>query len=143
MSNGALSPLIDAQLGRLQALQDLLEQETQALLERDAETIESLLKQKLRALEELNQADQALANHPELTTLKADEAAMAGVDRCRQRLTLCKERNQHNSQLAEQYLASLGRLQQILNATRNPNAMTYNQEGTTTTGGRLGKAIKA
>lgn len=135
--------LIGAQQERLTALLHLLEQETEALLERDADKIESLLKQKLELLDQIAGGDKALESHPQVAGLKADAEAMAGVSRCRDILAQCQVKNQHNSQLADQSLASLGRLQQLLNATRNPNALTYNQEGTTTTGGRLGKVIKA
>ncbi|WP_028110210.1 flagellar export chaperone FlgN [Ferrimonas futtsuensis] len=143
MSETTIHALIDAQQERLTHLLQLLQQETEALLERDADKIESLLKQKLTLLDQIGGGDKALEAHPHAAQIKSDNEAMAGVARCRDLLAECQLKNQHNSQLADQSLASLGRLQQLLNTTRNPNALTYNQEGTTTTGGRLGKVIKA
>ncbi|BDY04002.1 flagellar protein FlgN [Ferrimonas sp. YFM] len=143
MSESGIHALIGAQQERLSNLLQLLEQETEALLERDADKIESLLKQKLAQLDKIAGGDKELESHPQVADIKSDPQAMAGVTRCREILAECQVKNQHNNQLADQFLASLGRLQQLLNATRNPNALTYNQEGTTTTGGRLGKVIKA
>ncbi|USD38601.1 MULTISPECIES: flagellar export chaperone FlgN [Ferrimonas] len=143
MVNPELLQLIDAQQGRLQQLQQLLQQEHQALVERDADAIESLLREKLAQLDAINAADTALAGHPDVAQLANDAEARQGIEQCRSVLTQCQMFNQQNSQLADQTLASLSRLQQILNSTKSANSLTYNQSGTTSSGNRLGKAIKA
>ncbi len=148
----SLSNLLQQQQQRLTQLLESLVAETEALVNRDVESIEQLLKQKAILLEEIRLADIGISRHPELVWLQdptsaEDPNAVAELQQqlqsCQQLLADCQQRNQHNHTQAEQITASLNRLQQLLQSTSHSNAITYTDKGNTHVGSRLGKAITA
>ncbi|GAA4890626.1 flagellar protein FlgN [Ferrimonas pelagia] len=144
MSQPHIADLLSQQLTRLGQLLALLEQETDALVNREVEQIETLLKRKLAMLDEVALADGNLARHPDLAQLSADPELQQQTTQAKALLAQCKQRNLHNQQQAELASASLARLQQVLlSTTRHSKSMTYNDSGQTHVGSRLGKSIKA
>ncbi|TKB58209.1 flagellar protein FlgN [Ferrimonas aestuarii] len=143
MAEHPLFSAIHAQQQRLEGIKTLLVKERQALLERDSVNIESLLREKLRLIDELKQVDGEIAEHPDLAQLKQLPEFLQLVEHCKSTLAQCQRDNVENHRLADQTLASMGRLQQILHRTKSLNSMTYTQDGGTTAGARLGRTIKA
>ncbi|MBY5992924.1 flagellar export chaperone FlgN [Ferrimonas balearica] len=142
MSEPRLEDLLTQQLARLGQLLALLEQETDALVKRDVERIEALLKEKLTLLEAIAEADQALGRHRDVARLTEEPALAEQLKAGQALLAQCQSRNEHNQAQAELVSASLTRLQQLMQRTRHASAMTYTGEGQTHVGQRLGKRIQ-
>ncbi len=142
MSEATLAERLSQQLVRLDQLLALLARETEALVQRDIEQIEALLKEKLTLLEHIRQADAVLSRHPEIEQVKTDPTLADTLKQAQARLAECQSRNAHNQAQAELVSASLTRLQQLLQRTRHASAMTYTGEGQTHVGQRLGKSIQ-
>ena len=142
MTESTLSELLSQQLVRLDQLLALLERETDALVQRDVDQIEALLKEKLGLLDSIGQADLQLSRHPHIQQASEDPTCATTLAQARERLAQCQSRNQHNQEQAELVGASLTRLQQLLQRTRHASAMTYTGEGQTHVGQRLGKRIQ-
>ncbi|MBY6186083.1 flagellar protein FlgN [Marinobacter hydrocarbonoclasticus] len=142
MSEPTLAERLSQQLIRLDQLLALLTRETDALVQRDVDQIEALLKEKLTLLDTIGQADQQLSRHPEIAQASADPELADTLKQARERLAECQSRNEHNQAQAELVSASLTRLQQLLQRTRHASAMTYTGEGQTHVGQRLGKRIQ-
>ncbi|WP_298444928.1 flagellar protein FlgN [uncultured Ferrimonas sp.] len=143
MASPDLDNLLTQQLSRLGQLFALLEQETDALVKREVEQIEQLLKRKVALLDEIKMADVGISRHPALPALNDTPELVVLMDQCQGMLQQCQQRNQHNHEQAELVAGSLTRLQQVLQRTSHNSAMTYTGEGNTHVGQRLGKAIKA
>ncbi|SHI09273.1 flagella synthesis protein FlgN [Ferrimonas marina] len=143
MTDSGLADLLSQQLIRLDQLLALLEQETDALVQRDVDLIEQLLKRKLTMLDEVKAADDTLGRHPQRALLKTDPTLAEQVEQGKDKLVQCQQRNAHNQEQAELVAASLTRLQQVLQSAHKSHAMTYTGEGGTHVGQRLGRTIKA
>ncbi|WP_163935907.1 flagellar protein FlgN [Paraferrimonas sp. SM1919] len=131
------------QLSSIDKLIVLLQQETQALQDQDANRISELAKSKLDILVLLNQADQQLQNHPQLNQQKQNPAFQAVVAQVQQKMDQVKRINLNNKKIIDLNMAALKRLNHALQSSRNANSMTYNDKGQTHTSPFLGDDITA
>ncbi|QIZ77257.1 flagellar export chaperone FlgN [Ferrimonas lipolytica] len=143
MASPSLDNMLSQQLTRLGQLLALLEQETEALVNRNIDDIETLLKRKVGLLDEIKMADISISRHGDIKTLAEQPEQLALVEQCKQALSSCHERNSHNHKQAELVSASLTRLQQLLLRSSHSNALTYTGKGNTHVGQRLGRSIIA
>lgn len=138
-----LLKLVSYQLGILATLNKLVAEETQALHERDADRLMVLAKDKLQCLTDLQANEQKLAMHPNSQLLVTDTELVAKVTQAKLMLKECQDANQQNASLIELNIASLNRLSQALQASRNASSLTYNDKGKTSTISSLGDGYKA
>ncbi len=135
--------LIDLQQDHLENLKTLIEAEKGALENQDAELLLSLANQKAQLLRSLQDNDTRLSNHQEADKLNEDTELRSRVEQAKQLLAQCQELNSANSHLIELNIASINRLSQALQASRNTNSMTYDDKGKTSSISSLGNDLKA
>ncbi|MBV7314766.1 flagella synthesis protein FlgN [Shewanella sp. NIFS-20-20] len=138
----ALTELLTAQQDCLERLEQVIVQESEALAAKQAEALLTLAAEKNTLLDRLGQTDRALSLHPEQAALTTEPSLAAKVALCREALQRCQELNQRNASLIELNIASLNRLAQALQASRNANSMTYDGKGKTNTISTLGNNLK-
>ncbi|MFQ6370294.1 flagellar export chaperone FlgN [Shewanella sp. YIC-542] len=138
----ALSQLLQQQQGTLGQLLALIEQETTALVERNADTLLQLAGDKQQLLQQLAQTDKLLSQHPQKAQLKAPPLAEQ-VSQAQQLLAQCQLKNQSNGKLIELCAASVNRLAQALQVSRNASSLTYDGKGKTSTISTLGNDVEA
>lgn len=129
MNTDKLTEFLNTQLHCVEQLQIILDIEKQALVDRDHDKIVTLAQQKESLLNNINDADQhiaqVLAQHPlpaqfDVIKQKIMEGAAA-----------CQEQNLENGRAIDLSLNSLNRLQRAIVQKRSGNAMTYNAKGKT------------
>ncbi|MGL4475663.1 MAG: flagella synthesis protein FlgN [Shewanella sp.] len=138
----SLTTLLDTQQACLKQLELVITQETAALTAKQADALLTLAAEKNSLLDNLFQTDQALASHPQHILLTSDTELAAQVAQCRQLLVICQDLNQRNASLIELNIASLNRLAQALQASRNANSLTYDGKGKTSTIATLGNNLE-
>ncbi|MGL5359112.1 MAG: flagella synthesis protein FlgN [Shewanella sp.] len=138
-----IAKLLDAQLAHLAALKDIIAEEKGALISQNADLLLSLAAQKSQSLAELKRNDDAIAMHPDKPLLTEQGALSDSMAKVQQALAECKSLNEQNASLIEMNLASLNRLAQALQTSRNATTLTYNDKGKTSTISTLGNNIKA
>ncbi|QDF67713.1 flagellar protein FlgN [Shewanella sp. SNU WT4] len=138
----SLTTLLDTQQTCLKQLELVITQETAALTAKQADALLTLAAEKNSLLDSLFHTDQALAVHPEHHLLTIDTNLAAQVAQCRQLLVICQDLNQRNASLIELNIASLNRLAQALQASRNANSLTYDGKGKTSTISTLGNNLE-
>jgi len=129
MNTDNLSHFLTLQLNAIEQLQQVLNVEKQALIDRDHEKIEILAQQKQQLLVSLNEADQQLAqlldSQPLPQQLQPIKLKITAI------VEHCHEQNQQNGRAIDLSINSLNRLQRSLIQKRAGNAMTYNAKGKT------------
>lgn len=128
-----------ATLGRLLSL---IEAETKALIERDADGLLQLATDKQQTLEQVAKLDKALAEHPLKEQLKQTPLSQQ-VSQIKALLAECQQKNQANGKLIELCSASTNRLAQALQMSRNAHSLTYDGKGKTSTISTLGNDLEA
>ena len=137
-----ITSLIAQQTTQLERLLNLIEQEKNALLDRNADNLLQLAKDKGDLLNEVKAVDEALSSHPEQAKLSQPPLAEQ-VSEARELLAACQLRNQENAGLIELSMASINRLAQALQVSRNASSLTYDGKGKTSTVATLGNDLKA
>ncbi|MBZ4680479.1 MULTISPECIES: flagella synthesis protein FlgN [Shewanella] len=137
-----ITSLIAQQMTQLERLLNLIEQEKNALLDRNADNLLQLAQDKSDLLNEVKAVDEALSSHPELAKLSQSPLAEQ-VSEARELLATCQLRNQENAGLIELSMASINRLAQALQVSRNASSLTYDGKGKTSTIATLGNDLKA
>jgi len=143
MTEHTLLALLQHQQRLLDSLAQLIADEKQALTQQQAEELLRLSGTKSELLQALKHNDGLLQAHPEREQLSLDAQLKARVDAAKQRLAQCQQLNELNGQLIEHNLASLNRLAQALQVSRNANSLTYNDKGKTSTISTLGNDVSA
>ncbi|MCC4832678.1 flagellar protein FlgN [Shewanella sp. 10N.7] len=138
-----LLQLLSFQHGTLSSLKKLVSAEKQALTDQDADTLLALAREKVTCLNNLQQNDQKLANHPEKELLSTDTVLIQKVEEAKVILEECKDINNQNASLIELNIASLNRFSQAMQMSRNATSLTYNDKGRTSTISSLGSNLKA
>ena len=138
-----LITLLNQQYSTLTSLKLLILEEKQALTVQDADKILNLARDKVQLLNDMQQTDKLLANHPNQSLLSTEPALVEKVAETRNALAECKELNHQNASLIELNIASLNRFAQALQVSRNSSSLTYNDKGKTSTISTLGNDFKA
>lgn len=137
-----LTSLLDHQQSLLDELLVLIDAEKTALIAQDASELLRLAEAKSAALLALKKNDDALALHPAKQQLTEDQALLGKVEAAQATLLRCKQANQLNAQLIEHNEASINRLAQALQVSRNASSLTYTDKGKTSTISTLGNSIE-
>lgn len=138
-----IAKLLDAQHALLAALKQIIAEEKAALMSQNADLLLSLAAQKSQSLAELKANDDAIARHPDKLLLTQEAALADNMKAVQEALAQCQALNEQNASLIEMNLASLNRLAQALQTSRNATSLTYNDKGRTSTISTLGNNIKA
>lgn len=134
--------LLNQQQQHLDVLLSLLRQELAALANRDIDSLNQLISEKTTVLQQLHQADNALAQAPELDSCKQQDWFKQQVALLEQLLEQCKQQNDVNQLTLEQSQLTLARFKTELLASRGKAGLTYTSKGKPTVDNK-GKGIKA
>ena len=138
-----LADLIDFQLTNARSLSELLEREKVAITRRISKEIEQLAKDKLTLINQLQQADQRIAAHPDVNQLQEEGELKEKVSLIRSIMHDCQQANEINGEALQRAHLSFNKLNNMLQASRGKAGMTYNAGGQTKTFSTLGTNIKA
>jgi len=141
MNNDTLTEFLNTQYNCIEQLQNILDIEKQALVDRDHEKIEALAHQKESFLVKLNEIDQLIAEH------LAEQPLPEQLHPLKQKITetaqQCQTKNQENGRAIDLSINSLNRLQRSIIQKRSGNSMTYNAKGKTRGAGSSNGYISA
>ncbi|GGP45029.1 flagella synthesis protein FlgN [Shewanella saliphila] len=138
-----LTVLLDAQHQTLTQLKQLISDEKSALLKQDADKLLQLAKEKMQRMSLLKVTDEKLAAHPEHDKLTTQPELAEKVASAKAILAECKDINAQNANLIEHNIATINRLSQALQVSRNATSLTYNDKGKTSTISTLGNDFTA
>jgi flagella synthesis protein FlgN len=138
-----LKDLLTFQLKNAQTLAELLTREKIAITHRVSGDIEAVAKQKIELINQLNETDQRIANHPHVTSLQEDEQLKQLVEQTRAVITDCQQANQVNGEALNRAQVSFNKLQNLMQQSQGKIGMTYDAEGKTNSISTLGTNIKA
>lgn len=136
-----LDSLLDLQHDMLLQLQAILTQEKQAVLHKEAEILLRLCSDKASVLAKIKTHDQTMAHHPKKNVLLSQSDLNHKLQQSKQLLAQCQQLNTENAHLVAFNQASLNRLSQALQVSRNASSLTYNDKGKTSTLSSLGNNI--
>jgi len=139
----ALKDLIEFQLKNAQDLSALLEQEKIAITSRIATDIAALAKEKITLVNQLQQTDQRISNHPHVSSLTEDEYLDNLVHQIRTLVQKCQQANAINGEALNRAQLSFNKLNNLMQQSHGKIGMTYNATGQTHTVSTLGTNIKA
>ncbi|MGO1297185.1 MAG: flagella synthesis protein FlgN [Vibrio sp.] len=139
----ALRDLVEFQLQNAQALTDLLENEKIAITSRVSADIETYAKQKITLVSQLNNTDQRIASHPEVSTLTNDSELSQMVTDIRTLVARCQEANTVNGEALVRAQMSFNKLNNLMQQSLGKTGMTYTETGKTRGVSTLGTNLKA
>ncbi|MDA0120859.1 flagella synthesis protein FlgN [Vibrio sp. T11.5] len=138
-----LSSLVEFQLKSATDLSLLLEKEKVAIASRVAKDIEQLAKEKLTLINQLQQTDQRIGQHPDVATLSTDPELSPLVEQIRSIVHDCQQANAINGEALQRAQLSFNKLNNLMQQTQGKLGMTYTAEGQTKNVTTLGTNIKA
>ncbi|RTR39313.1 flagellar protein FlgN [Shewanella canadensis] len=138
-----ITNIIELQHKLLEELKVTITHEKSALIEQSADLLLSLATAKAKLLNDLRLNDELLASHSEKSLLTSDPELSAKVNSAKKLLAECQQLNIENTSLIELNIASINRLSQALQVSRNASSLTYNGKGKTSTISTLGNNLKA
>ncbi|GLO61585.1 molecular chaperone [Vibrio sp. MACH09] len=138
-----LADLLDYQLQNAQALSSLLESEKVAITSRVSNDIETLAKEKLVLISQLQQTDQRIASHDDVALITEDDSYKDKVNQIRSIVHDCKQSNEVNGEALQRAQLSYNKLSNLMQQSRGKIGMTYTSGGRTSTVSTLGTDIKA
>lgn len=127
----ALKDLVEFQLKNAQDLSALLEQEKIAITSRISAEIEALAKQKITLVNQLQQTDQRISNHPHVSSLSEDEHLDTIVKQIRSIVFDCQQANAVNGEALARAQLSFNKLNNLMQQSHGKVGMTYNATGQT------------
>ncbi|MGI5309258.1 flagellar export chaperone FlgN [Rheinheimera sp. WS51] len=142
MNTDKASTLLEQQQQHLNELLLLLRQELAALSERDIASLERITLEKNQLLASITETDNAVAQLPELASLKAADWFSAEVTKIDGLLANCKQQNNVNQQVLEQSQLTLERFKNTLLSQQGKSGLTYTNKGKPSID-NIGKGIKA
>lgn len=137
-----LSELMDQQADYLQQLIALQAEEKECLIKRDAPALEALTQHKETLLDQIQNTDRALAEHPEKDTIESLPPLRQKRGAIQALMQTCQSNNDVNGQLVRMTLGRIHHLKQTMQAAKSGTAITYTSKGKTSTGAS-GNSIKA
>ncbi|MBD1559547.1 flagellar protein FlgN [Vibrio sp. S9_S30] len=138
-----LNSLLEYQIKNAQSLSDLLEQEKIAIANRISKDIESLAKQKLALINQLQQTDKRMAEHTDVEQLQSNATFADKVKQVQSIVLECQQMNEINGEALQRAQLSFNKLHNLMQQSRGKIGMTYNAGGQTQTFSTLGTNIKA
>ncbi|MDB1123273.1 flagella synthesis protein FlgN [Vibrio algarum] len=138
-----LVDLVNYQLENAQHLSLLLEKEKIAITSRTSSDIETLAKEKLQLITQLQQSDERIASHTDIEQLKTDETLKSKVELIRSVIHDCQQANEVNGEALQRAQLSYNKLNNLMQQSRGKIGMTYTSGGQTSTVSTLGTNIKA
>ncbi len=142
MTQPPVLSLLVQQQKHLDVLLLLLKQELQAISDRNIVALEENSAVKLQYLEQIQQTDAKIAEHPQLSELKTTEDFIHQIKNIDNLLQECKEQNEVNRQALEQSQLVIERYKHELLQQRGKSGLTYNAKGKPALDS-VGKGIKA
>ncbi|MCE2595616.1 flagellar protein FlgN [Motilimonas cestriensis] len=148
MPNSILEPilaLLKQQLDSTILLAKVIDDEYQALIKRDSDSINQLVQEKQTLLAQIEQQDSDIQQHPEssLLTEQADQEVQHTLSEIKKQFVACQQQNAVNGELIEMSLRTTQHLASVLNQAKAANSLTYDAKGQARGGSLLGKGIKA
>jgi flagella synthesis protein FlgN len=138
-----LKDLLEFQLRNAQDLIVILDQEKHAITARVSADIEAVAKQKITLVNQLNQTDQRIANHPHIENLTQDDTFKGLVEKINQLIEECQQANAINGQALERAQISFSKLRNMMQQSQGKIGMTYTAGGQTKSVSTLGTNLKA
>lgn len=139
----AIQSLIEFQLKNAQDLTKVLEQEKVAIATRVSKDIETIAKQKITLIEQLQTTDERVRQHPDVESLSNDPELSPLVDQIRTLVSECQQANEVNGQALQRAQLSFNKLNNLMQQSQGKLGMTYTPEGQTKNVTTLGTNIKA
>lgn len=139
----SITDIITNQHKLINSLKATIDAEKAALIAQNADQLLAIANDKAKLLDEIKSGDDRLSLHPENSHLKSDEPLISLVNLTKKTLDECKQLNAQNEALIEHSMASINRLSQALQASRNASSLTYDGKGKTSTISTLGNNLKA
>lgn len=136
-----LTELLQRQDMLLNQMMALLEEEFALLKQRQALSLPDISSQKQQLIEQLQQNDERIGQHPDHQQLELQFADMK--EQLVNKLHQCQERNEVNGKLLELSLASNRRLAGVLTQIRDRSSMTYDNKGNPHSVGGINLNLKA
>lgn len=138
-----LKDLLEFQFTNAQSLSELLDQEKIVIAKRTSSEIESIAKQKITLINQLNDTDQRIANHPDLPGLQQDDELTELVAQTKALIAECQQVNMVNGEALKRAQLSFNKLNNLMQQSQGKIGMTYTPEGQTRSISTLGTNIKA
>ncbi|EGA63495.1 flagellar export chaperone FlgN [Vibrio brasiliensis] len=139
----ALQGLVEFQLKNAQELSEVLVLEQHAIANRQSKEIESIAKQKITLIEQLQTTDDRIRRHPDVDTLTTDPELSPLVEQIRTIVSQCQQANDINGQALQRAQLSFNKLNNLMKQSQGKLGMTYTSEGQTKNITTLGTNIKA
>lgn len=139
----ALQGLVEFQLKNAQELSEVLVLEKHAIASRQSKDIESIAKQKITLIEQLQTTDERIRRHPEVESLATDPELSPQVEQIRTLVSQCQQANDINGQALQRAQLSFNKLNNLMKQSQGKLGMTYTPEGQTKNITTLGTNIKA
>ena len=136
-----LPELLEHQNLLLDSLLTLLEEEFNFLKQRQVSELPEIAHNKQQLLEQIQQQDQQISQHPNRDALKDELSPLKEL--LVEKLRHCQEKNEVNGKLIELNLAANRRLGSVLTQLRDRNSMTYDNKGSTRASGGSNLNLKA
>ena len=136
-----LPELLEHQNLLLDSLLTLLEEEFNFLKQRQVSELPEIAHQKQQLLEQLQQQDQQISQHPDRDALKDELSPLK--EALVEKLRHCQDKNEVNGKLIELNLAANRRLGSVLTQLRDRNSMTYDSKGSARASGGSNLNLKA
>ncbi|MCE0556190.1 MULTISPECIES: flagellar protein FlgN [unclassified Motilimonas] len=137
--------LLKQQLDNTSLLAKVIDDEYQALIKRDSDTLNQLVQDKQSLLAQIEQQDLNIQQHPEASALTDQSAqdVQQILNEIKQQFITCQQQNSVNGELIEMSLRTTQHLAGVLNQAKAANSLTYDAKGQARGGSLLGKGIKA
>ncbi|WP_428775395.1 flagella synthesis protein FlgN [Vibrio sp.] len=139
----SLQSLIDFQLDNAKAFSTLLEKEKLAITSRVSKQIEALAKEKLTLINQLQQADQRISQHPDVELLQSVDELKQKVEQVRTIIADCQRMNLVNGEALKRAQLSFNKLNNLMQQSQNKAGMTYTADGKAQNISTLGTNLKA
>lgn len=133
--------LLQAQAENVNALLEVMENETSAIASRKAADINACAKQKLSLIQNIQLRDAQLAKCPELQS--PSEESIAVISSIKTSLEKCHQLNDANGVALQRAQLSMHKLRNLFQEAAGKNEMTYDSEGQASGSRTLGTNVKA
>ncbi|USH03157.1 flagellar export chaperone FlgN [Grimontia kaedaensis] len=133
--------LLQAQAENVDALLEVMEQETSAIALRKAADIDACAKQKLTIIQNIQLRDAQLAKCPELQS--PSEEHLTVISHIKASLENCHQVNEANGVALQRAQLSMHKLRNLFQEAAGNSEMTYDSEGQASGSRTLGTNVKA
>ena len=138
-----LSLQLTEQLESIQALQQVLKEETLCLQEKNFSQLQEILFKKKQLLQSIANLDKVLSTASSQTQITENKDLSSLKNEIEEQLSACQKTNKINGKLVELSMKSNKHLMQLMRQATGKNSVTYDQKGGLTSASLLGKNIKA